>query len=107
MHINKQKRVLLAWMLLATFMFMHVLKDVHIHHPLEKAGKAMSTNEDGPSAKGNCFICDFTLNQATQTGGVEFRPMISFVAFTLNHFEKLIVYRLVESVNSHYPPTMA
>ena len=56
MHINKQKRVLLAWMLLATFMFMHVLKDVHIHHPLEKAGKAMSTNEDGSSAKGNCFI---------------------------------------------------
>lgn len=107
MNINKHKRMVVAWMLLVTFMSVLVIKDSHFHHVPDNAVASASTDGYGQTVQGACFICDFTLHKAGVVTMADFHPLLCFTIVTPYTFISQTVYRHIDAVNSHSPPAVA
>ena len=103
-RIDRHRRVFLAWMLLAIFALMHIVKDAHLHHSMEEAGVEASANDDGTTMKSSCVICDFTLHEAAQVSIDDFHPLLCFTVVTPYVITSQTVYRHIDAINSHSPP---
>ena len=104
MRIDRHRRVFLAWMLLAIFALMHIVKDAHLHHSMGEAGVEASANDDGTTVKSSCVICDFTLHEAPQVSIDDFHPLLCFTVVTPYVITSQTVYRHIDAINSHSPP---
>ena len=107
MRIDRHRRVFLAWMLLATFVLMHVVKDAHLHHAQENETVAVSANDGGATVKGSCLICDFTFHEASPVAIADFHPLLCFTVITPYIITSQTVYRHIDAINSHSPPFSA
>lgn len=106
MNKNKHIRRFLAWMFIVTFMSVFVIKDLHAH---EDHSSKVHLACDGKAKvlKSSCFICDFVMHKAGAPTLQAYQPAVFATILTPYIFTQQVVYRHVEAVNSHSPPTRA
>ena len=106
MNKNKHIRRFLAWMFIVTFMSVFVIKDLHAH---EDHSSKVHLACDGKAKvlKSSCFICDFVMHKAGAPILQTYQPAVFATILTPYIFTQQVVYRHVEAVNSHSPPTRA
>jgi hypothetical protein len=107
MNNNKHIKRISAWILLAIFTSVLIIKDFHSHH--EEEGVRSHVVDDGtmPIVKATCFVCDFSLYKASTPKIQTFKPLVCVVICTPYIITEQIVYRHIDAVNSHSPPFKA
>ena len=106
MNKNKHIRRFLAWMFIVTFMSVFVIKDLHAHD--DHSSKVhLACDGKAKVLKSSCFICDFVVHNAGATILQVYQPAVFATILTPYIFTQQVVYRHVEAVNSHSPPTRA
>jgi len=106
MNKNKHIRRFLAWMFIVTFMSVFVIKDLHAHD--DHSSKVhLACDGKAKVLKSSCFICDFVMHKAGAPILQAYRPAVFATILTPYIFTQQVVYRHVEAVNSHSPPTRA
>ena len=106
MNCNKHLRRFLAWMFIVTFMSVFAIKDFHVHeeHP---SNVHLTCDGTTKAFKSSCFICDFIMHEASTPTLQTYQPAVFATILTPYIFTEQVVYRHIESVNSHSPPTRA
>lgn len=103
MKRRKQFKFMAAWVLLVAFIGAVALKDLHFH----KYGNAPLSKQKTSKAavvKAVCYVCDFVFHKSEAAKSIAYHPIISFTISKPVLFTTQLVYRFVESVNSHSPP---
>ncbi len=106
MNNNKHIRRFLAWMFIVTFMSVLVIKDFHAHDD-HSSKVQLACDGSTKTFKSSCFICDFIMHEASTPTLQTYQPAVYATILTPYIFTQQVVYRHVEAVNSHSPPTRA
>lgn len=107
--MKKSRRTLgtiYAWILLSVFIAAHLCKDADVHFT-SSAPKTFTSDQKAPQAEVTtlCHICEFTFFQSPTAQPVTFVPMVTVQLIARYIAPSLTVYRQIESVNTHSPPT--
>ena len=96
-------RMMMAWMLLVTFMTMLSVKSYHSHPSTECASKTVADHQG--EWKAHCLICDFSLHKSGEAKTYHFVPVkIYAIAYQPQTFIPQVVYRPFATVNAHALP---
>ena len=82
------------------------IKDFHVHeeHP---SNVHLTCDGTTKAFKSSCFICDFIMHEASTPTLQTYQPAVFATILTPYIFTEQVVYRHIESVNSHSPPMRA
>lgn len=105
MKSKKTIRLFYAWMLATTFMTALLVKDMHLHDVAPQF-KQEAHGAQQTSVSANCYICNFVMCKANAPKLMVYVPTISVSRLARVIFTSQIVYRQVDSINSHSPPTI-
>lgn len=92
-----------AWVLLIAFIGALGLKSLHIHD-LNTSECKQTTHQHQTVVKSVCYVCDFVFHKVEEAKNFAYNPIIYVTINQPYFFKTLLVYRCVESINSHSPP---
>lgn len=106
MGVKAKGRVVVAWLLLMTFVPFFVVKAIH-HH--EESEIAVCHSEDGHSHNpcDQCSICHFTLSPFTQAESFYTQVIIPVFNFEPICYVNMMSYRLTYSHKLRAPPFLS
>lgn len=106
MRNKRTIKIFLAWTLLTVFATALIFKSSHYHNIYNQTSHKIGV-EHQPCIKQLCYICEFTMQQATEAQAITFVPILTaeFLARYVVSFQ--VVYRAIETVNTHSPPFLS
>ncbi|WP_232504182.1 hypothetical protein [Hoylesella timonensis] len=102
MTTSKIKRILMAWMMVLTFILALFVKDFHAHtSPVPHFDKI---EQHHASVQSYCYICNFDLCKMSMPKLFVWQPVLLVKHVLQPLLAEQIVYRQPVEINAHSPP---
>ena len=102
MITSKFKRILMAWMMVLTFILALFVKDFHAHSVTVQ--HLDQTEQHQTTVQAYCYICNFDLCKMDMPKLFVWQPVLLVKHVLQPLFAEQIVYRLPVEINAHSPP---
>lgn len=99
---RRMKHILMAWMMVFTFITALLVKDIHAH--IYADSQLASTEQCQTTVKAQCYICNFDICKMSMPHLFVWQPVLVVKRLVQPLFIEQVVYHQPIKINTHSPP---